>query len=245
MARATNAKAKEKKQKIILGVAGVLLLGLVVLQGPKFMKLMKGSSPAATATPASSTTSSTTAVVSTSARSSLAVSSDKLSSLRLFRAKDPFAPLVPDTAAAAPAPASTPAPTPTPAPAPAPTPAPVVTPAPAAASGPLSSGPLSSGPLFGTVAPVSKGSKSKSLPTARIVLNGKPAQIVLGKAFPASKPVFRLAGVLPGSISIALADGSLADGSSALTLRNGQSTTLMNTADRHRYTIKLVATKVR
>lgn len=242
MARATNAKAKEKKQKIILGVAGVLLLGLVVIQGPKFMKLMKGSSPAATATPASSTTSSTTAVVSTGAHSSLAVSSDKLSSLRFFRAKDPFAPLVSDTAAAAPAPASTPAPAPapTPAPAPAPTPAPVVTLSPAAASGPLSSG-----PLFGTVAPVSKGSKSKSLPTARIVLNGKPAQIALGKAFPASKPVFRLAGVLPGSISIALANGSLADGSSALKLRDGQSTTLMNTADRHRYTIKLVATKVR
>jgi hypothetical protein len=240
MARATNAKAKEKKQKIILGVAGVLLLGLVAIQGPKFMKLVKGSSPAATATTtASSTTSSTTAVVSTSAHSSLAASSDKLSSLRLFRAKDPFAPLVSDTAAAAPAPASTPAPAPapapTPAPAPAPTPAPVVTLSPATASG----------PLFGTVAPVSKGSKSKSLPTARIVLNGKPAQIALGKTFPASKPVFRLAGVLPGSISIALANGSLADGSSALKLRNGQSTTLMNTADRHRYTIKLVATKVR
>jgi hypothetical protein len=237
MARATNAKAKEKKQKIILGVAGVLLLGLVAIQGPKFMKLVKGSSPAATATTtASSTTSSTTAVVSTSAHSSLAASSDKLSSLRLFRAKDPFAPLVSDTAAAAPAPASTPAPAPAPkpAPAPAPTPAPVTL-SPAAASG----------PLFGTVAPVSKGSKSKSLPTARIVLNGKPAQIALGKTFPASKPVFRLAGVLPGSISIALADGSLADGSSALKLRNGQSTTLMNTADRHRYTIKLVATKVR
>jgi hypothetical protein len=237
MARVTNAKAKEKKQKIILGVAGVLLLGLVAIQGPKFMKLVKGSSPAATATTtASSTTSSTTAVVSTSAHSSLAASSDKLSSLRLFRAKDPFAPLVSDTAAAAPAPASTPAPAPAPkpAPAPAPTPAPVTL-SPAAASG----------PLFGTVAPVSKGSKSKSLPTARIVLNGKPAQIALGKTFPASKPVFRLAGVLPGSISIALADGSLADGSSALKLRNGQSTTLMNTADRHRYTIKLVATKVR
>jgi len=240
MARATNAKAKEKKQKIILGVAGVLLLGLVAIQGPKFMKLVKGSSPAATATTtASSTTSSTTAVVSTSAHSSLAASSDKLSSLRLFRAKDPIAPLVSDTEAAAPAPASTPAPAPapapTPAPAPAPTPAPVVTLSPATASG----------PLFGTVAPVSKGSKSKSLPTARIVLNGKPAQIALGKTFPASKPVFRLAGVLPGSISIALANGSLADGSSALKLRNGQSTTLMNTADRHRYTIKLVATKVR
>src|SRR4029077_13330935 len=109
----------------------------------------------------------------------------------------PFAPLVSDTAAAAPAPPSTPAPAPapTPAPAPAPTPAPVVTLSPATASG----------PLFGTVAPVSKGSKSKSLPTARIVLNGKPAQIALGKTFPASKPVFRLAGVLPGSISIALA----------------------------------------
>lgn len=243
MARATNAKAKEKKQKIILGVAGVLLLGLLAIQGPKFMKLMKGSSPAATATAPATTTSSATVSISASAHSSLAASSDKLSSLRLFRAKDPFVPLVSDKAAAesapgdtsAPAPAAAPAPTPTPAPAP--TPAPVVTPSPASASG----------PVFGTVtpAPASKGSKTTGLPTARIVLNGKPAEIALGKAFPASKPVFRLAGVLRGSISVALANGSLADGSSALKLRTGQSTTLMNTADRQQYTIKLVATKVR
>ena len=50
MARVSNAKAKEKKQRIVLAIAGVLLLGLLAVQGPKFLKLMKGSSSAATAT---------------------------------------------------------------------------------------------------------------------------------------------------------------------------------------------------
>ena len=104
MARATNAnaKAKERKQKIVLAVAGVLLLGLLAIQGPKFLKLMKGNSSSTTATAAattSSTTSSGTATASTTVTAAVSVApgSDKLSSLRLFRAKDPFVPLVSET----------------------------------------------------------------------------------------------------------------------------------------------------
>jgi hypothetical protein len=230
MSRSTNAKAKERKQKIALAVGGVLLLGLLAFQGPKFLKLMHGGSAATTATTTSTTsttsTPSATAPAATGPPSSLAAQADKLASLTLFRAKDPFVQLVSDSGATA----SSPAPTPAPAPAPAPAP----TPAPSSSS--------TSGPLFGTVAG-GGAARSGGLPTARILLNGSPVQVALGRAFPATKPVFRLAGVLPGGVSISLAKGDLADGSSALKLRKGQSLTLMNTVDRRRYTIKLLATK--
>jgi hypothetical protein len=56
------AAAKQRKQKIFLAVAGVLFLGLAVIQGPKLMKQLKGSSdavPAAQTTSTSSTSSPT------------------------------------------------------------------------------------------------------------------------------------------------------------------------------------------
>ncbi len=59
------AAAKQRKQKIFLAVAGVLFLGLAVIQGPKLMKQLKGSSDAAPAaqTTSTSTPSSTTTPV--------------------------------------------------------------------------------------------------------------------------------------------------------------------------------------
>ena len=59
------AAAKQRKQKIFLAVAGVLFLGLAVIQGPKLMKQLKGSSEAAPAaqTTSTSTPSSTTTPV--------------------------------------------------------------------------------------------------------------------------------------------------------------------------------------
>lgn len=235
MSRISNAKAKEKKQKIVLAVGGVLLLALLAFQGPKFLKLMKGSSaPAAaatstssTATPSSSTTTSSATLTASNSSGSAFASSSKLASLSLFRAKDPFVQLVSESGATSSAAKTAPAPPPPPPPAPAPAPTPAK-----ASTG--------SGPLFGTV---TGGSTAGSLPTARILLNGAPATVELGHSFPAAKPVFRLAGVLSGGVSISLVDGGLADGASAVKLQKGQSTTLMNTVDRRRYTIKLVATK--
>jgi|tagenome__1003787_1003787.scaffolds.fasta_scaffold20200703_2 hypothetical protein len=231
MARVSNAKAKAKKQKIALAVGGVLLLGLLAIQGPKFLKLMKGpSAPAAAAATTSTSTSTPTPTTAASPSATAVVTSDKLASLSLFRAKDPFVQLVSEDGSTPSSPAKAPAPAPPPPPPPAPAPAPV--------PAKTSSG---SGPLFGTVS--GGGAKAGGLPTARILLNGAPTTIALGHSFPAAKPVFRLAGVLAGGVSISLVNGGLADGASALKLRKGQSLTLMNTVDRHRYTIKLVATK--
>lgn len=241
MARAKDArKAKERKQKIVLAVAGVLLVGLLAIQGPKFLKLMKGGASTATAaTTTSSTTVSATATASTAVHSSVAAGSDKLSSLRVFRAsaKDPFVPLVSDAPAA-----------------PAPSPAAAAPPVPAAVRAraaklkptPASSAPAS-GPFFGTVdttTPAKPATAARAgLPTAQIRLNGTTVRVALGQSFPSKKPVFRLAGFQSGGVSIALVEGSLADGASALKLRMGQSLTLVNTSNNVRYAIKLVATK--
>lgn len=228
MARVSRAKAKEKKQKIVLGVAAVLLLGLLVIQGPKFMKLLNG--PGSSSAPApTTTTTSTTPASPASAPSGGRVSGapDKLASLTLFRAKDPFVQLVPDgTSSPTPA-ASAPPPPPKPAPAPKPRPAPKPSPA-----------------IFGIVGASTSSATSKNggaLPTARILLNGAPMSVALGHAFPASKPVFRLAGVQASSAMVALVTGALANGTSLLELRKGRSVTLMNTVDHHRYTLKLLA----
>ncbi len=242
MARAKDArKAKERKQKIVLAVAGVLLVGLLAIQGPKFLKLMKGGSSAATAaTTTSSTTVSATATASTTVQSSVAAGSDKLSSLRVFRAsaKDPFVPLVSDAAPAAPAPS--------PAAAAPPVPAAVRARAAKPKPTPASSAPAS-GPFFGTVdttTPAKPATAARAgLPTAQIRLNGTTVRVALGQSFPSKKPVFRLAGFQSGGVSIALVEGSLADGASALKLRMGQSLTLVNTSNNVRYAIKLVATR--
>jgi hypothetical protein len=227
MARKTpDPKAKAKRQKIILAVGGVILLGLLAFQLPK---LMKGSpAPATTAvttTAGTGSTPATTGAVSApsstpvSAELTFSTSVEKLGSLSAFRTRDPFKPLVSSSTAA-----DTPA-VPTP---------PAAPPAADVTAPPETS--VDKGPLFGTV----DGSKAAgSLPTATIVFNGTHLQLKLGQSFPKSKPVFRLAGIQSASILIAPLKGGLADGSDAITLRNGHPVTLVNTANGARYTLVL------
>ena len=61
--------ARERKQKIILIVGGVLLLGLAVIQGPKLMKQLKGTPATTAATAAAATATPGTAPASGSAAS--------------------------------------------------------------------------------------------------------------------------------------------------------------------------------
>jgi hypothetical protein len=97
--RVKDTKAKERKQKIILAVGGVLLLGVLAFQLPK---LMKGSP----APPAAVTTTSTVpvaggstpppagttldAAATGSSSSGFAQAVDKLSSVSRFDVRDPF-----------------------------------------------------------------------------------------------------------------------------------------------------------
>jgi hypothetical protein len=235
-ARAQNAKEKEKKQKIVLAVGGVVLLAMLAIQLPKLMKHGGG----ATASPVSATV-TTTAADGTAAApaaaelttfqntdAALPKSLDKLSSFSRFHAKDPFKQQATDKPAAPGAQAQA-------------SPAATVQPQSAvkAAAG--------AGPIFGmlelpttsraTAAPAITG-----LPAARLRINGKAVRIAIGRSFPASNPFFRLAGFGPGNVKIAVVRGSLADGSSTLTLRRRHPVTLVNTVNGGRYTIQFLAT---
>jgi hypothetical protein len=238
-ARAQNAKAKEKKQKIILAVGGVLLLAMLAIQLPKLMK----HGGAATATNTASATVVVTATADGTAAApapaelttfqntdaALPASLEKLSSLSRFHAKDPFKQQATETTAAPG----------------------VQTPTSPAATGQpqhAAKAPAGAGPVFGMLELPATGGTTAAptittgLPAARLRINGKAVRIAIGRSFPASNPFFRLAGFGPGNVKIAVVRGSLADGSSTLTLRRRHPVTLVNTVNGGRYTIQFLAT---
>src|SRR5690242_4496210 len=109
--RVDSLKAKQKKQKIVAAVLGVLFLGIVAFQGPKVWKQL--NPPASQATPSYNEQTTTTAGTPSLAAPSLggseapastpasdsslastpapAVAEGQLSSFSLFASKDPFA----------------------------------------------------------------------------------------------------------------------------------------------------------
>lgn len=260
MARAKDVKAKEKKQKMILAGLGAVLLVVLAIELPGM--LSSGGSPSAsTTTDATTTTAATPSagspVPAATAPAGASVSSSevvftasvaKLSHLGFFKAKDPF-----DShgAGATPAAASTPpaaAATPTPPPAAATESAA----AQAAAAAAAAAGATSSGPIFGTIqGPSSPSGGSKpgagaqsggsSIPTAVIRFNGHRLTVALGQSFPKKNPYFRLAGVKPDGVMIAVLKGSLADGSASLELVKNTPLTLVNTASGGRFRIELLS----
>jgi hypothetical protein len=238
-AKPADIKAKQRKQKIILGAGGVLLLLLLAFQLPK---LMKGSPPppagSLSASGAATPTASTGAPASLAGTATFAASKEKLTSFTLFKHKDPFVPLVSDAAASGDSSGSSlgtsAGTTPTP-----------VEGAPAPGTATVTTG---SGPLYGTVSGSSpkagagaaggtSGKKPAALPGAVVKVNGVKMHVQLGDTFPEAKPIFRLAGITSGSAQIALVKGGLADGSAALTVQKNHPMTLVNTADNKRYTI--------
>ena len=235
---AADQKAKVKKQKIILAVGGVLLLGLLAFQVPKMMAMLNakpppdppgavvmppngfpvGAAPLAAPTLGGSN-GSTGAVGAVAARGGIVDSSaltavpasGQLISFGRFASKDPFAQQV-DTSPGGGAPSSDGATTPKPVP-------PV--------------GPL--GPSPGAPA-------AKPLPTtASISVNGIVETVGLGIDFPVAAPVFHLVALTATSAKIAIVGGSYADGAATVTLKKGKTLTLENTADGSRYVLRLIA----
>ena len=99
-----TAAAKAKKQKMILAVGGVLLVGLAALQGPKLMKHgASTASPPPVAAPSATGTPAPAAVAAAPVKGSAVVAgvalpratvvkveTSQLASFTLFEAKDPF-----------------------------------------------------------------------------------------------------------------------------------------------------------
>jgi hypothetical protein len=229
------AAAKARKQKIIVAVGGALLLAVVAIQGPKLWKQINPPAvkPATSATPSQSTSSTAAAPTvlasakSTAVLAGISISSDrrvraetgKLIAFTLFKAKDPFVPQVTtDEASSTSSPSSS------------------------------SSPPPSSGQPTGTTASPtveqSAGSGSTPAPPAKptfatIEVNGKAEPVQLKGTFPDSSPTFVIVGLTYKGARIGVAGGTIAGGK-ALPVKMNKEVTLVDSATRVRYTLKLV-----
>ena len=222
MAKKFDAKAKAKRQKIIAGVLGLVLLGAMAWAVPSVLSSMNKKPPTssavappppATVPPAGAPPTGTPVSTTVPAGGTLADSdpsaqagTGQLLSFDRFQSKDPFAqqattPAKPAGPAkpAAPAKPATPPPPPPP---------------PAVAANPS---------------------------TAKISVNGAAEEVAVGSAFPSDDPVFRLVSLTSSSAKVSIAGGSLSSGAPTVTLTKGKKVTLMNTADGTRYDLVLVS----
>jgi len=236
------AADKARKQKIVLAVAGVLLVGIAVLQVPK---LMKGSSqpdaaPAAAAAPSDAATTPVAAATGTVTPTSAvtkpaafvagvalpgtqvaAAEKSQLASFTLFEPGDPFVQQVNDPpAGAATDGLNVQQGTGQPA-----------TDVPAASSG------GSAGSSGASTSPV----KAPEIAFATINFDGKPQQLEVKQKFPKNDPMFVLVSLKKKQAKIGVAGGSFDDGAT-VTLAFGKKLTLLNTATGVRYELKLVYT---
>ncbi|MFL5949976.1 MAG: hypothetical protein ACJ74M_00025 [Gaiellaceae bacterium] len=241
---ADTLRAKQKRQKIIAGVLGVVFLAVAAFQGPKLWKQLhppasQGANVSYNDKPAGSATTTGTpslaaptlggseAPPATSPDPSLASSSPtvadgQLSSFSLFASKDPFAQQLSDHADT---PSSTPA----------------------AGGSSAGSGSTSGSRTAGGGGSSSGGSASAPTPgTAVISVNGTLYSVAAGNDFPDAsatdasiQPLFHLISVTAHTAKISIVGGSYANGAPAVTLQENKPVTLMNTADGTRYKLIL------
>lgn len=224
--RGSDAQADEKRKKIILAVASVVLVGVLAFQGPRVLKQLRGTSAATPAPSTSAPAPSAPGIDSTgggaTAPAPTAVPPLRSGGLPALKARDPFTPLIRENAGGSgsadsakdPAPASTDS---------SPGPGPAVGFEPGNPTAPTT-----------TVAPPS--------PVAAVIwINDSPQIIGLSKRFPSGAPTFKLVSVSPKLIKIRVAGGSFADGRKVITIRKGRGITLVNTATGVRYDIRFAA----
>jgi hypothetical protein len=219
MAKRLDPKAKAKRDKMIAGVAGLVLLGVLAFAIPMTMKQLKSQQApaAAAASPATSTTTPTATASLASSGGTSTVALGQLGSLSRFDSKDPFAQQVDPHGAVVLVDGR-----------------PQSKPGRAREPGAAPSSP----PPPPKVAPPPPNS-------AVITVNGGPPQKVsVGQDFPLAPfdPLFHLASVGRGFAKISIAGGSLSDGQATVKLRKGHPLTLQNDADGTQYVLRLLWT---
>jgi hypothetical protein len=253
-----DPKAKAKRQKIIAGVGGVLLLAILAIQVPRTMKLMNSSQDqSASSTPSTTTTSGTPPLAPPSlagssttssaggsgalASSSEPTSADGVSdpsplppgagqliSFSRFKSKDPFKQQIVTSCGADATSAS----------------ATGTSCAAGARNAPKKAAAKTATPGITLPAPRSAPARVQSAKPTRAVIsvNGLNSTVSVGAAFPSGAPVFTLVSLKRSWAKIGIAGGSYESGAATVTLTKGKAITLMNTADGTRYVLRLVST---
>jgi hypothetical protein len=252
----TTRSAKQRNQLIFLAIGGVVLLGLAFLQGPKLWKQVNGSS----SSPSSAPTTSATAAGSGTANGAAPVvapptlkgsavivkaaprpgakttvagisvkpwqvpqaNAGQLWTFSRLQAKDPFVQQVNPEARVGAVPSFANA---------------------TNSSRTTGSSSSSSQPATSTRAAPAVSAPAQLPPTfATIEVNGNEVRLKLDQRFPPTTKVFKLAGLKPRSAEIALAAGGKLGNAGKVTLKMGDSITLVNSATGKRYTLRLLYT---
>jgi hypothetical protein len=228
MAKRFDPKAKARKQKIVLAVLGVVLLGVLAYQAPTIMGLFGGGSsevasePAPPAPPApTARTGTPTPAAAPVGGSAQLVDTDvapeptqgQLVTFDRFESKDPFAQQAEEDDGTAAAPDT---------------------------AAPKDSGPAGDpGASAPPPAPPPPAAKAES---ATISVNGISSSVAVGGTFPEGDPIFKLVALTKTTAKVGIVDGTYATGSATITLkRGGKPVTLMNTADGTTYVLRLVS----
>jgi hypothetical protein len=236
--RPSPAQVRDRRARIAAVALGGVFLLIAVIQGPKLLKMLHGSSSSAIPAPAASSAPAPGKPVSFSSGASspsLGVGGGQLQGFSLLAPKDPFHSQLPAAptagSAAAAAPPKKPA-TKKPATKPK-TPATKTTPTPATATAPPGQQPSTGSVTFVTPAPTGR-------PVAIVKMNGRKQIVPKGGMFPLAEPLFRVVALGPRRVQIGLVTGSFADGSRVLKLRRGHKLTLVDTTNGSRYVILFV-----
>jgi hypothetical protein len=243
--------AKKAKQKKLVIILSVLLVGVVAFQGPKMLKMMKGPQAAPAAAPAVPSAGAPVADPSAPAaaptQEAVLADSDvapnaengQLVSVESFSTKDPFAQQLTETepndnaAPAADASAG-------------PTPATATTPsasgAPPGTFDPVGSNPRDQGPNASPVSTTPAAEQPATAAETTISINGSVESVAAKGSFPADDPTFILESLAADgkSAQISVAGGSYSDGKQTIKLQIGKKLTLQNTSDGSRYELELL-----
>jgi hypothetical protein len=232
-------KAKERKQKILAAVLGVIFLGLVAFNGPRVWKQLNPPAPAQASAP-TETTAAPPAGTPTLAAPTLQggqplpattgsgtvapatttppIQDGVLASFSRFASKDPFAQQLKDGTGGSTSSGS---------------------------GGSSDSGSKTPAPDGGDGGGSSPG-VAPTPGTAVITVNGTSYQVAVGTDFPQASttdptivPLFHLVSLGARTAKISIVGGSYADGARTVTLTQNKPVTLMNTADGTRYTLVL------
>lgn len=232
-------KQREAQQKKLLLVLVPVFIAVVAWQGPKTLKQLRGEQEAAVPAAATATTPAVTTPAPASGETPAAASDPtavaaaaettlpdtdeptppdegQIIGFSRFSATDPFVQLVDENTTSTADEAQTPTPTTTT--------AGTSTPPPSAETPPSTT----------PVAPPVTAS------SATVSVNGRVQVLVVGDTFPQSDPAFTLVSISAEAIEIGLADGQFSDGQSTITIRKGESVTLVSQPDGARFTIRFV-----
>jgi hypothetical protein len=243
-----NSAQKQRQQTKILIVLGVVLLGVLVLQGPKLLDTLNGSEPAPAAAPATdpsggTSTAEGSTLVSGTPTTSVAGSTTTTTPVPAgvpravlvgvtvgggapqkpgegqLRAFTLFTAKDPFVQQLPQEPAAAPS-------------APAAPTAPAAGGTGGGTGVAGSGSGSGATA-------ADPLAFATLTVNGNDSAVEVKQAFPQKAPLFKLVSLKKKTAKIAVAGGAFTDGQT-VTLTLGKPLTLVNTATGARYVVELL-----